>query len=552
MVSRKSGGLVRTRLLPALAVVAGLAAAYGLATVAGPASVGASAQFGQATQAPVTSAVRACPAPGSAGTTAASLVTLAAPASAGQGGAVQSGTGQSGAGQSGTGQGGVTVTRLSGTGSTTAGPTVGSLSAPGLLRITSVRTAPAPKKAPAPPKRGQKGKKTGKAGTTSPATASGSAGGSASAVPVSPGRGGVMVQAAGSLAQGLAVEQTGPGGLVTAACPAPGTDFWFAGPGVSAAAQIELYLMNTGSQPADVAVDALTDAGPLLGSADTGIVVPPHGLITQSLSRLLHGSRVIALHVVTSVGQVAAAVRETRTSADPGGWLTPTSAPSKTMVIPGLPSSAGSRVIYIAVPGTGSAQVKLTAVTAKGSYPPTGGSGIDLAGDSVVAVQLPSMSGVASAIRITSSVPVAATAMVSGGPSGAAGAFTAAAAPVAEQGIAAGNPPSRSGSTELVISAPRAAATVRVATATAKSALGGAAGRVVQVKAGHSVVVRVKSPSKTASFSVVVTPQAGSGPVYVGRVITVSGIVRNILPLTSALTWVPLPPASETVDTAGG
>ncbi|HEY1616521.1 MAG TPA: DUF5719 family protein [Streptosporangiaceae bacterium] len=530
MVSRKNGGMLRSRVLPAVAVVVGLAAAYGLATVASPSSFGASAQFGQASQASVTSATMACPAPGSAGATAASLVTLAAPGS-------------------GSSQGSATVTRLTGIGSAGAGASVGSLSAPGVLRITPVKTAPKPPAAPKP-KRGRT--KKGTASSAASTSESSSATGSASAVPVDPGRGGVMVQASGALAQGLAAEQTGPGGLVTAACPASGTDFWFAGPGVSAAAQIELYLMNTGGQPTDVAVDALTDAGPLLGSADTGIVVPPHGIVTQSLGKLLHGSRVIALHVSTSVGQVAAAVRESKSSADPGGWLLPAGGPAKSMVIPGLPSSSGSRVIYIAVPGTGSAQVKLTAVTAKGSYPPTGGSGIDLAGDSVVAVQLPSMSGVAAAIKITSNVPVAAAAMVSGGASGAPGAFTATAAPVSEQGIAAGNPPGKSGSTELVISAPKTAATVRVATATAKTALSGDGGKEVQVAAGHSVVVRVKSPAKNASFSVVVTPEAGSGPVYVARVITSGGVIQSIMPLVSALTWVPLPPARGTVDTAGG
>ena len=44
-------------------------------------------------------------------------------------------------------------------------------------------------------------------------------------------RGGVVVQASGSLAQGLDVEQTAGASLPTAACASPGTDFWFAGPG---------------------------------------------------------------------------------------------------------------------------------------------------------------------------------------------------------------------------------------------------------------------------------------------------------------------------------
>ena len=53
--------------------------------------------------------------------------------------------------------------------------------------------------------------------------------------PRAPARGGVEVEATGAMAQGLEVEQTGPGGLVTAQCGAPGTSFWFVGPGQASA-----------------------------------------------------------------------------------------------------------------------------------------------------------------------------------------------------------------------------------------------------------------------------------------------------------------------------
>jgi uncharacterized protein DUF5719 len=344
------------------------------------------------------------------------------------------------------------------------------------------------------------------------------------------------------------VEQTGPGGLVTAQCPEPGTDFWFAGPGADIASQIQLYLMNTDGDPADVEVDALTDSGPLVGSSDTGIVVPPHGLVTQSLGKLLHNSRVIGLHVSTSVGRVVAAVRETKSSTEQGGWLTPLQPPARHLVIPGLPKSAGARELFIVVPGSNSAQLKITAVTAKGSYQPTGGNGIDLAGDSVVTVKLPSLSEVAAAIKITASVPVAAAVEVPGGAAGAPGAFSGAAAPVREQGIAAANPAGPGGSADLVISAPAAAASVRIATATSKVAFD--KGRVVHVAAGHTVVSRVKPPvgGKKDTFAVVVTPLPGSGPVYIGRFIAAGGVIRSILPVTSALTWVPLAPARDSLD----
>jgi hypothetical protein len=504
-VSRLSGG-TRGRLWSAGLVVVGLAAVYGVGSVTHPATAGSGTQLVQPSRATVSSAIRACPSPGSAGATAAGLATAASPGTASKGSAV--------------------VTRLTGAGGATS--SVRTLTLPGMLRVSAIPSAPALKK-------------------------SASAGhASSDGVTTSPGRGGVMVQATNEMAQGLEVEQTGAGGLVTAQCPGPGTDFWFVGPGATSTPQIELYLMNTDNQPADAEVDAVTDGGPLLGSTDTGIVVPPHGLVVQSLGKLLHSSRVIALHVSTSIGRVAVAVRETKSSADQGSWLPPAQAPAKSLVIPGLPGSSGSRELYLAVPGSGNAQVKVTAVTAKGSYQPTGGNGIDLAGGSAVSVELPSLSNVAAAIRISSSVPVTAAIKVPGGAAGSAGALSAATAPLTEQGIAADNPAGSSGSAELVISAPRTAVSVRIVSATSKITFAGQTDEVVQVPAGHTTVTKVKPPhgGKTADFAVLVEPMPGSGPVYVGRVISTGSTVRSILPMTSALTWVPLPTTRDSLDAA--
>ena len=271
-----------------------------------------------------------------------------------------------------------------------------------------------------------------------------------------------MVHATGPMARALEVEQTGAGGIPTAACGRPGTDFWFVGPGQHALAGLQLYLMNTDNQPADAEADIFTDSGPLLGSTDTGIAVPAHGLVVQSLAKLLHGSRVLAIHVRTSVGRLVAALRETRSARQPGAWLPPAQPPARSLILPGLPSSAGSRDLYVAVPGAGNAQVKLTAVTAKGSYHPTGGSGIDLPGGSAVMVALPSLGGVAAAIKLASNVPVAAAIRVSGGPPGAAGVFSAASAPVQQQGVVADNLSGAGNASALVLSAPRGAARVQI------------------------------------------------------------------------------------------
>lgn len=506
---RRATAGTKGRLISVGVVVAGVAVAYGAGVLTHPSTLGGVARITQESRAEVTSAIKACPSPGTVGVTAAGVAAASAPGTAKQGTAA--------------------VTRLSGAGSPAVGPTVATLTTPDVLSLSSVPAAPKPRTRAVPGDPDSGG------------------------VTTIQGRGGVMVQASGAMAQGLEVEQTGPSGLVTAQCQGPGTDFWFVGPSVSSAAQIEMYLMNTDSQAADVQVDALTDNGPLLGSSDTGIVVPPHAVIGQALNKLLHGSRVIALHVSTSVGRVVAAVRENNRAGAEGAWMPVTQAPAKTQVLPGLPATSGTRTLYLAVPGDAAAQVKVTAVTSRGSYQPTGGSGIDVPAQSAAAIPLPSLSGVGAALQISSSVPVAAAVLVPGGASGAPGALSAAAAPVSEQAIAADNPASAAGQASLVISAPgQAAATVRILTATSKISFSGQQATVVHVAGGHTVVTRIRAPGrKPVSFAVLVAPEAGSGPVYVGRVISSrGGVVRTILPLTSALTWVPLPVAEQALDAA--
>jgi hypothetical protein len=366
-------------------------------------------------------------------------------------------------------------------------------------------------------------------------------------------RGGLVVTASGAMAQGLAVEQTSAAGLVTAQCAAPGTSFWFVGPGEALAAHISLYLMNTDSDPADVQVTAVTDitkGGPLLGNADNGITVPPHGMVVQSLSNLLQSSKIVALQVSTSVGRVVAALRETKSSSDDGSWLPQSAPPARSLVIPGLPKASGSPELSIAVPGTATASVRVTAVTQRGSYQPTGGTGIDLLGGSASVIPLPSLGGVAGAIRVSASVPVTASVVAPGGPSGSPAVVAAAAGPVQEQGVLADSP---AGSTDLVLSAPQKAASVRVVVAGQGASAAGQAGTVVSVKAGSTVVVPVKAPSghRAPAVMIVVTPLAGSGPVYAARVVRSGTTVQSILAVPSSLTWIPLPVVGDSLTSAG-
>ncbi len=505
MVSR----LRYARLLFAAVVVLALGGLYAAAGSSHTAAATPVTARARSSSVPVATALRVCPAPGSAGVTAASVALAAVPGSATSGQA--------------------TISRLVPGGSTATGQVVATTTKPGLLHITAVKTAAALTKEQI-------------AGHP----------GSSPNVTTQTARGGVLISATGAMAQGLDVAQTGPGGLVTAQCGAPGTSFWFVGPGQSTAASIELYLMNTDSQPADVQVSMLTDVSkgaPLLGNADNGITVPPHSVVQQSLSALLKSSKVIALNVSTSVGRVVAAVRESKSGKDDGSWLAPTSAPARTLVIPGLPRESGARELFIAVPGTATAQVKVTAVTTRGSYQPTGGTGIALLGGSAVAIPLSSLSSVSGAIRLTANVPVTAALLLPGGPAGSPGALAASASPIVQQGVVADSPAKPAGQTQLILSAPGKGATVRVTEATATAAAS-QPGTVVQVKAGSSVVIAVGPPggSKVPAFTVVVTPLSGSGPVYASTISTTGRVVRSVLPVASAPVSVVLPPVQQSLS----
>jgi Family of unknown function (DUF5719) len=501
-------GVIANRAVQLVVLVVAVAAAAGLAVLRHTVTFAASGPVPRPRAAPVNTVLRACAAPGLAGAPAAQVALIAGPGPSGPGRAVVSPLG------------------------VPAGAPLASLTQPGTLSVTTVHPATVPrKKAPPPAPAGQP-------------------------VATVPAAGGVVIQGSGSMARGLEAEEITAGGKVSARCDAPGTDFWFVGPGAFTASHIQLYLSNVAGQPADVNVAVFTDAGPLQGSTDTGVAVAPHTMVTQSLDKPLHGTRVVALHVRTSVGQVVAALSESTGSSNTQGWLPVSAEPATHMIIPGSPAIAGARELFVAVPGTQDAHITLSAITPKGSYQPTGGSGLDIPGGSVAQVSLPSLAGIPCAIQVSANVPVTASLELPGGQHGTPGAFSAAAAAVQEQGAVAANVTGAGAASSLVLSAPGRDVRVRlteVGTGGGPAAPGG----VLVVTAHHTLVQQLTAPAGThrgSPFGVVITPLPGSGPLYAARVVTASGrggAVQAILPVPSALTTVPLPAVQGTLITAG-
>ncbi|WP_300604017.1 DUF5719 family protein [Trebonia sp.] len=361
--------------------------------------------------------------------------------------------------------------------------------------------------------------------------------------------GGTAVTATGQMAEGFAAEQATASGMGTVSCAYPSSDMWFVGTGAAAGApDIRLYLTNTGDMAASVDVTILTDAG-LQNVLNNGITVAPHQFVVEKIAPLVTGSVALALHVQTSSGQVAAAVWEGGGSG--GSWLPQAAAPSTQLVIPGLTVASSAARLFVTVPGATDAQVKVLAFTVQGKFPQFGSTPVDAPAGATVSFPLTSLGASAAGLELTSNVPITAAVLV---PGEGIGSFTTAVAPVTEQGVVAGNPATAGLTVGLLLTAPAAA--VRANIAVIPSVGAGSAGAVgtqqlATVQAGHTAAVTVSGPKGSRQpFAIVITPLAGSGPLYAARVVTagtggLSATVVSLLPVPSALTVITLPPAED-------
>jgi hypothetical protein len=328
-------------------------------------------------------------------------------------------------------------------------------------------------------------------------------------------------------------------------CSHPSSDMWFVGSGEP---DVWLYLTNSGTAEASVDLTILTDTGQQNGLANA-ITVAPNQTVAENVSPYVHGAQAIALHVQTSSGQIAASVWE-GASAGSGAWLPQAAAPSTTVVIPGLTVASSSARLFMTVPGAANAKVKVVAYTPAGADTQFDSSSVPVQASAAATtpVTLSSLGASAAGIELTSNVPIVAGVLV---PGAGIGSFTAGAVPVADQGVIAGNPATRGLTVGLLLTAPGAAASASVSvidsdgTVTSPAAL-----QDVKVGAGRTLAVAVPRPSGRLSFAIVLTPKAGSGPLYAARVVTsgtggLTAAVASLLPVQSALTEITLPPVQN-------
>lgn len=170
-------------------------------------------------------------------------------------------------------------------------------------------------------------------------------------------------------------------GLTMMSCDRPSASQWFAGVRSSQTASAEVALLNADAQDATVDLTVYGTGGRVTAPGSRGIVVPGNSSRVVPLGPLFTAGQAVSLHVSTSAGRVAAAVRQRLTAgAGPAGseWLPPTASPATAVVIPGLPSGKGTRDLVVVNPGDRTASVGLQVMGANGPTAVPGFETVDL------------------------------------------------------------------------------------------------------------------------------------------------------------------------------
>ncbi|MEI8409179.1 MULTISPECIES: DUF5719 family protein [unclassified Kribbella] len=202
-------------------------------------------------------------------------------------------------------------------------------------------------------------------------------------------------------------------GMASTPCQLPGSDFWFVGASGASDRRDVLVLTNLDSINAEVNVTVYARSGPQDLPQARGIVVPARGTSELYLNLIARNLRDIALHVESTGGRVAPALRSNATNGTkPAGvdWLNPSAAPANKVFVPATAPGAGMRILSVANPTDLQATAGLTVHGPNGPFKPAGLETVQIPAGSVKTFRLDTvLHGDPSAITVTSDQPVTAS-----------------------------------------------------------------------------------------------------------------------------------------------
>lgn len=365
----------------------------------------------------------------------------------------------------------------------------------------------------------------------------------------------VSIGASGSVAASLVADQVGLTstgryrGLYGVGCAAPSTDWWFAGTDGRVGFTDVLTIANPAPIAAEVTISMWSGKGLLSTPSLESIRIRSLSTTHIKIASVAPDVGTLAVHVHATSGAVTAALIDRRTSgllSDGADYIPATQPPARSAVVAGFASGSGARQLFLANPGTLDATVNLRLVTRLGSFAPAGDNQVVVpAGHTRVIILDRAFAGTTGAVEVTSDQPVVAEgfSVTSGAPHRPDLMWLAATRPlVGSAGIATGREPD-GGHCLLLLTAPKAAAQVRVSTPSGQTS-------TISVPASRSVVVDITAtihPSAgqpgSGSWAFVVT-SLGSAPVYGVRVLQFSGAHGALItdePLVALPTPIVLP-----------
>jgi hypothetical protein len=357
----------------------------------------------------------------------------------------------------------------------------------------------------------------------------------------------VLVEAAGAGAGAVAADQVRlvshglHRGLLSAPCLQPGTDEWITGADGRVGYSDILLLANPGTTVANLTVTAWSTKGRVDPPKLESFTIPPNTVQLYAVADYAPDAALLTVHVHANTGRVAGAVLDRRVSGiRPAGidWIPPTTPPATDLVVPGFLRGSGPRHLILAAPGGRDATVSLRLSTGAGNFEPAGHQTVVVrAGRSADVDITSSLAGAAGAVVVHSDQPVTAT-----GLSSATGdrlhplpdiQWQPAALPVSAPAVLANNTPPFNRTVRVYVTAPNAAAKVRVTTTTGAT-------RVLSVAAGRTLDWDPLGAFGSAAYGPLVFTPAGGGAIYVSRTLYALGVHG---PLTTAEQPVQLPAA---------
>jgi hypothetical protein len=369
----------------------------------------------------------------------------------------------------------------------------------------------------------------------------------------------VLIRGRDGLAPGLSGESvieptTGAGNALSATtCAQPGISQWFIGASTALGRRDRLVLANPAPVPASVDLSFWADTGPLSEPNSADIAVPANGATTLPLDVMAPGHERLAIQVTASRGAVAASLNDlgaVGATVNGDDWLAPVVGPDRSLVLPGLPDRTTARTLYLATPGDRDAIVKVRLLTADNDVAPAGADTVTVQAGRVGEYDLSAAAaGQAAAVVVTSDQPVLASVRSTRAEGGGTDFAWAGAVP-ALSGPAV-LPDARSnaaGATSLLLAAPRGG-TIHVAL---RLPNGTTRSTDVRIPADRAVALP-EATGGTGRFSVIVTPAAGSGPVYAASVLRLGPSGITVVPLLPERVSVVVPAVvpDVTVVTAG-